>query len=445
MSIRPTVVDLFAGAGGMSLGFEQAGFDVLAAVELDPVHAAVHHFNFPATTTLASSVVGLDADSILQRHSDGKGRGGVDVVCGGAPCQGFSLIGKRMLDDPRNQLVSQFVRLVLDLDAKYFVFENVKGLTVGKHRKFLQLLISEFEERGYAVTQPWRVLNARNYGVPQNRERLFLLGAKFGYPLPVYPDVLTTDQPELFSTSSVRAVPTCRDALEDLPDNEQFDELMSVDAALVESWKPESEFAREMHCMTEGCWHFAYPRKWDPRILTSSMRTAHTEISRRRFRDTSHGDIEPISRLFKLSPDGQSNTLRAGTDSSRGAFTSPRPIHYDYDRCVSVREMARLHGYPDWFRFHVTKWHGGRQIGNSVPPPLARAVASSVIRALGVEPQCPSKALALGSPGLLAMDMTEAADFWGVEVPIKKRDRKNGLRKRKQVEIEKERLAAQRY
>ena len=444
MNSRPTAIDLFAGAGGMSLGFEQAGFDVIAAVELDPIHAAVHHFNFPITATLASSVVGLDAHSILQRQNKISGRTGVDVVFGGAPCQGFSLIGQRMLDDPRNRLVGQFVRLVADLDAKYFVFENVKGLTVGKHRKFLRSLISEFEERGYAVTQPWRVLNARNFGVPQHRERLFLLGAKFGHPLPEYPEILTDDQLDLFSSNSVRPVPTCRDALEDLPDNEQFEELTTVDSVRVENWNAVSELAMEMHCATDDCRQFGYPRKWDARLLTSSLRTAHTDISRRRFRETSCGAVEPVSRFFKLSPDGQSNTLRAGTDSARGAFTSPRPIHYKYDRCVSVREMARLHGYPDWFRFHATKWHGARQIGSSVPPPLARAVASSIVRALGVKPECPRRALDLGSPGLLEMDMSGAAKFWDVEVPIKKRDRKNGLRKRKQQEIEKERLAARR-
>lgn len=444
MSSRPTVVDLFAGAGGMSLGFEQAGFDVIAAIELDPVHALVHHFNFPSSATLASSVLDLDASSILNHQNGRDKKGGVDVVCGGAPCQGFSLIGQRMLDDPRNQLVRQFVRLVDDLDAKYFVFENVKGLTVGKHREFLSLLISEFEKRGYAVTQPWQVLNARNFGVPQHRERLFLLGAKVGLSLPEYPEKLTDDEPDLFSMTSVQPVPTCRDALEDLPDNEEFEELMTVDSVRVDNWDPEYQFAMEMHCMTSDCWHFGYPRTWDARLLTSSMRTAHTEISRRRFRRTLHGDVEPISRFYKLAPDGQSNTLRAGTDSARGAFTSPRPIHYEYGRCVSIREMARLHGFPDWFRFHVTKWHGGRQIGNSVPPPLARAVASSVIQALGQKPKRPRQTLALGSPSLLAMDMTEAAEFWGVEVPIKKRDRKNGLHKRKQHEIEEDRLAAQR-
>ncbi len=427
----------------MSLGFEQAGFDVVASVELDPIHAAVHHFNFPMTATLARSVIALDARSILDHCNQASIKGGIDVVCGGAPCQGFSLIGKRMLDDPRNQLVRQFVRLVTALDAKYFVFENVKGLTVGKHGNFLHMLIEEFQANGYAVAQPWRVLNAKHYGVPQHRERLFLLGAKLGLPLPEYPPLLTGRAPDLFSSTLVRPVPTCRDAIDDIPDNELFDELMTVDSIRVNDWKPESDFAREMHCTTDDCWHFGYCRNWDRTVLTSSMRTVHTDISRRRFRETPQGDVEGISRFYKLSPDGQSNTLRAGTDSARGAFTSPRPVHYKHGRCVSVREMARLHGYPDWFRFHVTKWHGARQIGNSVPPPLARAVASSVIRALGVKPLRPQMVLDLGDPGLLAMGMTEAAAFWDVEVPIKKRDRKSGSHKRKQNETEKARLQAQ--
>jgi DNA (cytosine-5)-methyltransferase 1 len=98
--------------------------------------------------------------------------------------------------------------------------------------------------------------------------------------------------------------------------------------------------------------------------------------------------------------------------------------------------MARLHGYPDWFRFHVTKWHGARQVGNSVPPPLARAVASAVIDALGIVPTRPAKRVELASPELLSMDMGEAAEYWKVPVPIGRRDRKNGLRKRKQAEIE---------
>jgi len=132
--------------------------------------------------------------------------------------------------------------------------------------------------------------------------------------------------------------------------------------------------------------------------------------------------------------------LRAGTDSARGAFTSPRPLHYAYPRCITVREMARLHGFPDWFRFHRTKWNGARQIGNAVPPPLARAVAREVIRSLGVKPVHPKGLQPLGDSELLGMDMREAARYFGIDVPIGKRDRKSGARKRKQEEIELERL-----
>ncbi|MDX9972325.1 MAG: DNA cytosine methyltransferase [FCB group bacterium] len=434
MTDRPLGVDLFAGAGGLSLGFEQAGFDVAAAVELDPIHAAVHHFNFPQTAVLPKSVVGLRGDDL--RAETGIGRRSVDVVFGGPPCQGFSLMGQRMLDDPRNLLVKEFVRLVVELKAKTFVFENVKGLTVGEHRAFLHALVKTFQDAGYQVRVPWRVLNAMHYGVPQDRQRLFLLGARKGGALPSYPEPTTIPRDCLPDGSSVRYTPTCAEALSDLPDVELYRELLKSDAVEVGEWAALTNYARECRCTTEESWHFGYPRLWQPNLLTSSARTVHTEISQRRFASTPEGEVEPISRFFKLHPDGLCNTLRAGTDSARGAFTSPRPIHYAYSRCITVREMARLHGYPDWFRFHVTKWHGARQVGNSVPPPMARAVAGAVLEALRIEAKRPSESVSLGDLDLLAMDMGEAARYWGVEVQIGRRDRKNGLRKRSQLEIE---------
>lgn len=434
MNKRPIGIDLFAGAGGMSLGFEQAGFDIAAAVELDPIHAAVHHFNFPDTVVVARSVVGLTGHEL--RKIAGIGHKSIDVVFGGPPCQGFSLIGHRMLDDSRNQLVKEFVRLVAELDAKTFVFENVKGLTIGKQRIFLESLIEAFGTFGYRVRIPWKVLNAMNYGVPQDRQRLFLFGAKKGSSIPDYPEEISAPIQELFGQDSLFPTPTCFDALGDLPDAERWEELMTSDSVENCKYGISSEYSRELRCLTDKAWHFGYSRNWKPAILTSSMRTVHTDITRKRFAATREGAVEPISRFFKLPRNGVSNTLRAGTDSARGAFTSPRPIHYKYPRCITVREMARLHGYPDWFRFHVTKWHGARQIGNSVPPPLARAVASAVIRSIGVVPYRTSKKIDLGRPELLSMDMGEAADYWKVPIPIGKRDRKNGSHKRKQSEIE---------
>lgn len=437
---RPIAIDLFSGAGGLSLGFEQAGFDVVGAVEIDPVHAAIHKFNFPHCAVFPRSVLGLSGSEI--RKITGIGNRRVNVVAGGAPCQGFSLIGQRALNDPRNNLVREFVRIVTELDASYFVFENVKGLTLGKHRQFLDEVVEAFERHGYTVRKPWQVLNAAHHGVPQDRERLFLLGAKRGLRLPEYPESTTRPpdaKPDLFN---LPLVPSCHDALGDLPNAEKFKELVDSDAVFIERWGQPSDYAQALRCIGGKGWYAGYRRKYDANLLTSSMRTVHTDISRRRFAETKPGTVEPISRFYKLSPQGVSNTLRAGTDAARGAFTSPRPVHYKYPRCITVREMARLHGFPDWFRFHETKWHGARQIGNAVPPPLARAVAGRVIEALGVTPKRPAGALDLGDAALLRMDISQAARYWGIEVPIARRDRKSGAKKRKQVEIEAERLAA---
>src|SRR3546814_14536670 len=115
--------------------------------------------------------------------------------------------------------------------------------------------------------------------------------------------------------------------------------------------------------------------------LTCSMRTAHGEESRARFLAAPHGRAETVSRFHKLPPGGVSNTLRAGTGRERGSHTAPRPIHPVYPRCITVREMARLHGYPDWMRFHRTTWHGPRQVRPSLQPPLARPVAASTYAA----------------------------------------------------------------
>jgi DNA (cytosine-5)-methyltransferase 1 len=127
--------------------------------------------------------------------------------------------------------------------------------------------------------------------------------------------------------------------------------------------------------------------------------------------------MEPVSRFHKLDPAGICNTIRAGTASDHGAFTSPRPIHPFSPRCITVREAARLHSYPDWFRFHVTKWHGFRQIGNSVPPLLARAVAAEVSRAFAT-PRKPDGLVAPRDARLLSLNMSEAAAHFGVATDV---------------------------
>jgi DNA (cytosine-5)-methyltransferase 1 len=416
MKSRPVVVDLFAGAGGLSLGFQQAGFEVRAAVEYDPIHCAVHEFNFPNCTTICRSVTDIDGEYIRSHSSIGRAE--ITAVVGGAPCQGFSLIGYRALDDPRNQLVSHYVRLVNELQPKYFVFENVKGLTIGHHKRFLHELMDEFKRIGYSILEPYRVLNALWFGVPQDRERLFIIGARTGLRLPSYPEPTHLPERTIHDIRKLPLTPTVWDAIGDLPEVEEYDELLERDWVDAKFGRP-SEYAKSLS-MANG--------KRTLR-LTSSLRTVHTRESQKRFTKTPHGCVEEVSRFLKLDPDGHCNTLRAGTASDRGAFTSPRPIHPHTPRCITVREAARLHSYPDWFRFHVTKWHGFRQIGNSVPPLLARAVALEVVAVLSrtLRPIVTTAIPNLGDPALLSLSMSEAAERYGVAsdvVPPRKRNAK---------------------
>src|SRR5712672_523443 len=331
---RPIGIDLFAGAGGLSLGFEQAGFDIVAAVDIDPIHCAAHKFNFPNSATVCKSVIDTTGDDL--RRLAGIGKRDLDIVIGGAPCQGFSLIGYRALDDARNQLVYHFVRLVMELKPKYFLFENVKGLTIGKHRRFLHEIIEAFRAGGYQVEADYKVLNAADFGVPQDRRRLFLMGARKGLPLPTYP------QPT-YST-------TVGQAISDIPDAETYPELWERDWTKATYGKP-STYAAMLRGKKDDPTDFGYRRNFDPAVLTGSLLTEHTPLSRRRFRATKSDDVEPISRFKKLALDGICNTLRAGTASDRGAFTSPRPIHPTAPRVITVREAARLRSYPDRFRF----------------------------------------------------------------------------------------------
>ena len=411
---RPIAVDLFAGAGGMSLGFEQAGFDVLAAVELDPIHASVHEYNFPFWATICRSVSETSAAEI--RQSSTIGDRDIDVVFGGPPCQGFSLMGKRDLSDDRNSLVFNFLRLVLDLQPKYFVMENVRGMTIGKQKKVLEAVMEEFQEHGYKVLQP-QVLNAANYGVPQNRQRLFLLGCRQGLTLPEYPQAKThvgNCQKRSSNPLHLPNTPTVAKAIADLPEVNNYPELKSRDWVFADYDKP-SEYAHQLRFPDRVENNYAYGRNYRLELLTCSRRTNHTEKTIARFKNTVPGKSDRISHFYRLDLDGLSTTLRAGTASNRGAFTSPRPIHPTTPRCITVREAARLHSYPDWFMFHATKWHGFRQIGNSVPPRLAQAIAEQIIKVLKIVPLKPKGKFNLERTELLQFKMTQAEKYHQLE------------------------------
>jgi DNA (cytosine-5)-methyltransferase 1 len=216
--------------------------------------------------------------------------------------------------------------------------------------------------------------------------------------------------------------PSVWEAIGDLPDADDYPELLDSDNVLAKFGEP-SAYAARLRRLVRDPFDFSRPRPFDEKLLTSSARTVHTAASVERFAATLPGKTESISRFLRLHPDGVCSTLRAGTASDRGAHTSPRPIDPYLPRVITVREAARLHGYPDWFRFHATKWHGFRQIGNSVPPPLAKAVAASLLRADGLKPMH-GEEVEPGSSRLLNLTASEAERHFGIVdrvIPQRKR------------------------
>lgn len=425
---RPLAVDLFAGAGGLSLGLEQAGYEVAAAVEYDPIHAAVHEFNFPYGKIFAADISKIGGQQIREESEIGDRE--IHLVAGGPPCQGISMIGRRAIDDPRNALLKEFVRVVLELKPRYFLMENVAGLMVGGHRQLVDEVIEMVEEGGeYQVVTPIRVLQAADYGSPQSRRRVIVLGARRDVPLPAYPERVHTPRTikgSIPKKAKLPLGPSVLDAIGDLPDADAFEDLLHDDNVSGVSYGKPSDYAAKLRGSKKDPTDFSRPRPRIADVLTSSARTVHTKKSINRFDAAEPGTTEKVSRFLRLHPDGICNTLRAGTGSDRGAYTAPRPIHPRYPRVITVREAARLHGYPDWFRFHVTKWNGFREIGNSVPASLGRVVGSALLEADGVTP-VKGRPIKLGSPDLLYMSAGQAHEHFGLtERVIPQRDRKVG-------------------
>lgn len=420
---RPTVVDLYAGAGGLSLGLEQAGFDVLAAVELDQVHALTHRFNFPRTQVLCTDVSRLSGDELLASASAGWAAhhpnepfpGTVDAIVGGPPCQGFSVGGLRLPGDDRNRQLNGFVETVLALRPHVFCLENVAGLLESRFDALRVTALDRLRAAGYSIVGHDRVLNAATFGVPQNRRRVLIIGALDRSPVDV--------------NSAAGQSTLVRDALDGLANAQSYRRLLRSDETPLNEidraarWHASSTYARRLAGLEVDPCDFSYPRIWDSGALTSSLRTVHARSTVARFARTAPGSVDSKSRLFRLPLEGVARTLRAGTGSDRGSHTSPRPIHPVHPRVVTVREAARLHGYPDWFRFHATNWHGHRQVGNSVPPPLARAAGEALMKTLGETPNRPTLRIGLGDSAWLRMSNRAAASARNDEYELAAGDR----------------------
>ena len=399
----------------MSLGLEAAGFDLAASVEIDPIHSIVHHYNFPYGATICQDISQIKSQDLLKAIADIGLKPDVDVLAGGPPCQGYSHMGRRAIDDPRNQLVFEYARIVFEIQPKYFIFENVPGMLTGLHRQFLDELIEKFEQNGYSVVRPIKVLDSADYGAPQKRKRLFLIGYRKDMKKPNYPSPTHGDLLPLNTVSS---------AISDLS---EVSVHLKQDKGINADWLDYSEFRTNFDLIPQGEYSLCHVRRphsntglnlipscFD-RTVWGHLGSKHTERTIQRFANTIQGTKEPISHFFKLSPSGLSNTLRAGTASNKGAFTAPRPIHYSHPRCLTIREASRIHTFPDWFQFHRTIWHGFREIGNAVVPLLAKSIGTEIIQCLDIDKSTLEvRELDSVDDSILNFKMRQASNFWQV-------------------------------
>lgn len=369
----PNIIDLFAGAGGLSLGAARAGFDIAAAVELDPFAIETHTKNFPRTVHFAEDIATLSGEGLLLRA--GLRFGELDGIIGGPPCQGFSHIGKRQVNDTRNDLFFHFFRLVADTNPAFFLAENVPGILDAKYETVRSNAFAELGDQ-YVLLPPIKV-RANLFGAPTTRTRIFF----FGY------------DPRRFRTEFVAEDFAPAADIERMVVGKA---LMGLPSRIDCRWQKEEQGWREIGELGDGLFfdrvanaipkgvgnQEAIQRYVETHFVSGCLGTRHDEKVKRRFQSLKPGETDETSRAVKLDPEGFCPTLRAGTAKDKGSFQAVRPIHYKSPRVITPREAARLQGFPDWFLFHRTKWHSFRQIGNSVSPIVAERLLIKIATAL---------------------------------------------------------------
>ncbi len=399
---RGRVVELFSGFGGLSLGLEQAGFDIDVGVDVEPVNTATHEFLFSYGKSLTLDLMENQSKAIRNALPAGEeidtlalGRT-PDAIIGGPPCQGISAIGRRDPNDPRNQLMDSFVQHGIEMGVGYMLMEQVPTLLQPQNAEHLDHLRETLFRAGYSMVEP-RTLRAIDFGVPQRRERVFLLIHRNDRAAPEYPQPTHGEGEDLW----LHKTPTVRDAFDGLADADDYEELWHRDWVDIEPATPTSRYGMQMAGLVNDADDLSYKRDWRRDRLTCSQRTRHEPKSVERFSATAPGGNEPTSRRHRLDPDGLSLTLRAGSGAEHGSFTAVVPIHTKGTRVVTAREAARLHSVPDWVQLSRTKIWAYRQLGNSVPPLLGRAIGGAVAKAAGLAPAAPTDVIPLGDEALL--------------------------------------------
>lgn len=369
----PNIIDLFAGAGGLSLGASRAGFTVRGSVEIDEFASEVHKQNFRNCAHINQDVATLSGVQLL--NLAGVSEGQLSGLIGGPPCQGFSTIGRRDEGDMRNNLFGHFFRLVAETNPAFFVAENVPGILDSRYDKVRADAIQQVSGQ-YTVLAPIKI-HADRYGVPTTRTRIFFIG----FDPNRFTHQLTAAS---FAPPDIPMSTTVGVALDGLPT--EIDPSWQSEE---DGWQPVLKrtdnwfFERLVGMIPVGVGDLAAIQRYQDRSEVSGcMGTRHTAAVVERFAATVPGKSDSISKAVRLRHDGLCPTLRAGTSKERGSYQAVRPIHHLNPRVITAREAARLQGFPDWFVFHKTKWHSFRQIGNSVSPLVAEFVLGRIFNAL---------------------------------------------------------------
>lgn len=359
---RMKVIDLFCGCGGFSKGFEQAGFDICLGIDVWQDAIRTYKANFPNAETIVGDISNLTGNDLLSVA--GMTADEVDVIIGGPPCQGFSLSGKRLLDDPRNILYKSFVRIVENIKPKVFVMENVPGLVRLFKGRVKEQVLEDFTNIGYKVEM--RLLTASDFGVPQARKRVFFVGINKNK----IKNVTYSFPTETHGENKIPFV-TCKDALSDLDfigDNRLLPDEAEYEFVAM------SEYQKLMRKNSDKLWNH--------------VTTIHTEKTRSIIAMVPDGgNYKDLPR--ELWSTRKVNIAWTRMDSKKPCFTIDtghnHHFHYRANRVPTVRESARIQSFPDDFRFIGIKTSQLKQVGNAVPPLLAQAVAESIIVALGGE------------------------------------------------------------
>lgn len=356
-SQKGVLVDLFCGAGGFSLGAHAAGFAVAAAYDVDPILTSSYRTNFPDTKLVLGDLSITSGEKIVQHVG-----APVDGIFGGPPCQGFSDIGRREVNDPRRELLGHFFRIVNEVRPKFFVMENVRGLAYAEARDVLNDAIASVRD-SYFVSEP-AIWNAADFGAATSRRRLFVIGIHKDHGDPFE---------ESWLSARIKSPATVSQAISDLEGATRlFDDAGGIDWWKISKRGPASAYAR--------------PLRTDDGKFTSHRIIKHKEEVASRFALVRQGGMDNVGRHPRLSWDGQCPTLRAGTGADKGSRQAVRPLHPTEPRVITVREAARLQGFPDDHQFHRTVWHSFRMIGNSVSPIMSRAIFDALSDALAGAP-----------------------------------------------------------